>query len=160
MAHNKTLQLNCLSVRPSVVSLACGNFTLAIKKLICSRSIGSSAPRNTRLFSLGETFANIDILDDSASCWSIGNLELGKTFALRFVWLALIGAFVRSVCDNVCSAFKDTFGLTVLLQELLCRIAPASSSRDSASSQLSACHRLDHPPRPHRRSCGRRRPHP
>ena len=28
--------------------------------------------------------------------------------------LALIGALVRSVCDNVCSAFKDIFNLTVL----------------------------------------------
>ena len=27
---------------------------------------------------------------------------------------ALIGALVRSVCDNLCSAFKDTFSLTVL----------------------------------------------
>ena len=27
--------------------------------------------------------------------------------------LALMGSLVRSVCDNVCSAFKDIFGLTV-----------------------------------------------
>ena len=27
---------------------------------------------------------------------------------------ALIGALMRSVCDNLCSAFKDTFSLTVL----------------------------------------------
>ena len=93
---------------------------------------------------IGETFAN--------------KAKLSPTFGS--FCLALIFALVRSVCDNVCSAFKETFGATVLLQELLCRIAPASSSRDSASSQLSACHRLDHPPRPHRRSCGRRRPHP
>ena len=81
--------------------------------------------KNTRLFSLGETFANIDILDDYASCWSIGSLEqkitwlfsLCENFAdLRFVWCGcyLIGALVRSICDNICSAFKDVFGATVL----------------------------------------------
>ena len=88
-------------------------------------SIGSSAPKNTRLFSLGETFANIDILDDYASCWSIGSLEqkitrlfsLGKTLAnLWFVWFGsdLIGELLRSVCDKICPANKDIFGATVL----------------------------------------------
>ena len=81
--------------------------------------------KDTELFSLGETFTKIDFLDDSASCWSIDSLEqkitrlfsLGETFAnLQFVWFGSDrrGALVRSVCDIVCSTFKDIFGLTVL----------------------------------------------
>ena len=64
-------------------------------------SISSSEIKKTRLFSLGETFANIDIHNDYASCWSIGSLareqkitwlfSLDENFAnLRFVWFALI----------------------------------------------------------------------
>ena len=70
--------------------------------------------------------------------WNKGSLgcfllaKLSPTFGS--FCLALIFALVRSVCNNVCSAFKETFGATVLLQKLLGRIAPASSSRDSAST--------------------------
>ena len=65
----------------------------------------------TRLFALGETFAN-----------------------LRFVWFDSyqIFALVRSVCDNVCSTFKNILFDSPRWQ-LLRRMAPASSSRDSAS---------------------------
>ena len=130
-------------------------------------SIGSRHQRTLGYFLLARlspTLTSLMTLPLASAVWNKGSLgcflsaKLSPTFGS--FCLALIGALVRSVCDNICLAFKETFGLTVLLQELLCRIAPASSSRDSASSQLSACHRLDHPPRPHRRSCGRRRPHP
>ena len=86
-------------------------------------SISSLEQKNTRLFSLCKTFTNIDILDDSASPWSIGSLEqrITRLFSLGEIWptfcsfgFALIGALVRSVCDDVCSAFKDTFGLTLI----------------------------------------------
>ena len=52
--------------------------------------------------------------------------EQGETFAnFRFV---LFGSDLRA------SEVRMRFDLTVLLQELLCRIAPASSSRDIAST--------------------------
>ena len=96
MRFNRTLMersINCLYV----VSPAGGNFASAykpassavIKKLICPNrrglmtlplsGVSSVWCQNTELFSLGETFANFDILDDSASCWSIGSLEQKNT---------------------------------------------------------------------------------
>ena len=82
----------------------------------------------------------MDILDDSASCWSIGSLEqkitrlfsYDETFAnLRFVWLGseLIGALI---CDNICIQRYVRFDRPP--RQLPGRLAPASSSRGSASA--------------------------
>ena len=148
--------------------------------IVCS----SAPPRSTRLFSLSKTFANIDILDDSAFCWSIENLEqritmlfsLSKTLAnLWFVWFGsdLISALVKSHWDNICSAFKESkihlvwpSSTAMARQDCSCLIVPRQRLRapwrrpHRSCRKLCACHRVDHPPCPHRRSCGRRRPHP
>ena len=104
-------------------------------------SIGSRHQRTLGYFLLARlspTLTSLMTLPLASAVWNKGSLgcflsaKLSPTFGS--FCLALIGALVRSVCDNICLAFKETFGLTVLLQELLCRITPASSSRDSAST--------------------------
>ena len=104
---------------------------------------GSSEPKNTRLFSLGETFANIDFLDDSASCWSISNLEqkvtrlfsLCETFAnLWFVWFGSDRRACEVRLRQCLLGIQRCIRFDRSPRQLLGRMAPASSARDSASA--------------------------
>ena len=101
-------------------------------------SMGSSAPKNTRLFSL-----NMDILDDSASCWSIGRLKqritrlfpLGKTLAnLRFVCFCSDRGACEVRLRQCLIDIQRYIRFDCPPQQLLGRIAPASSFRDCASA--------------------------
>ena len=56
-------------------------------------------------------------LAGALAIWNKGSLGCflsAKLLPFGSFGLALIDALVRSVSDNVCSAFKETFGLTVL----------------------------------------------
>ena len=150
-------------VLQSTVSPACSNFASAvIKKLICSTvpekswllikwltflmtcwSMGSLAPKNTRLFSLSETFANMDILDDSASCWSISSLEqrITRLFSLcktlANLWFVCFCSARRACEVRLRQCLIDIqryIRFDRPPQQLLGRIAPASSFRDCASA--------------------------
>ena len=79
---------------------------------------------------------------------------------------ALMGALSMPICYNVCLTFKDTFSLTLLRGVFLagwllphrpCAAPPRLLTAVlRCCAKLFACHRVDHPPCPHRRSGGQR----
>ena len=133
MRLNRTLMERSikLCICPYVVSQAGGNFVSqptsqqrCDKKTYLSDqswfALGGALAvwnQNTELYPTLTSLITLPLSETSAG-WNkrtLGYFVLSETLpTFGSFGLALIGALVRSVCDNVCSAFKDIFRLTVL----------------------------------------------